>query len=479
MNNFIKKYKKLSIPVKASMWFLICNFIQKAISFITTPIFTRILSNEQYGQFNIYISWSGILILFTSLGLYGGVFNNGMIKYENKKDEFSSAIQGLSTCITIGIIIVYVLFKKQINLISGFDTSVMLLMFIDVFFTASINYWTIKQRFIYKYRNVVCVTLSLAIINPIFGLIAVNLMSEHGIARIVSYVICDAIIGGILYIAIAYKGKLFFDKVIWKYALKFNIPLVPHMLSLSVLGQSDRIMINNMVNGASAGIYSLAQNTATIISAFTNSINASLTPWIYGKLKDKQYSEIGEKINYILIFIGLMVLGIVICAPEIIAILASKEYSQAIWIIPSVSTSVYFIFLYGIFVSVEFYYEETRFIMYASLSGAVLNIILNYVTINLFGYIAAGYTTLFCYICFCFAHYLCMRRVCNKFINGYSIFNIKIILLISLNVLIGSILITFLYNQLVLRYILVIIGILVLVKKRKYLIDIFQLKRRK
>lgn len=44
------KYSSLPVQVRASLWFLITNFMQKAISVISTPIFTRLLTTEQYGE---------------------------------------------------------------------------------------------------------------------------------------------------------------------------------------------------------------------------------------------------------------------------------------------------------------------------------------------------------------------------------------------------------------------------------------------
>ena len=51
----ITKYRKCSVQVKASFWFLICAFFQRGISVITTPIFTRLLSTAEYGQYNVLI----------------------------------------------------------------------------------------------------------------------------------------------------------------------------------------------------------------------------------------------------------------------------------------------------------------------------------------------------------------------------------------------------------------------------------------
>ena len=63
------KYINLPIQVRASFWFLICTFTQKAVNVITTPIFTRLLSTSEYGEYNVYTSWLGIFTVFISLNL--------------------------------------------------------------------------------------------------------------------------------------------------------------------------------------------------------------------------------------------------------------------------------------------------------------------------------------------------------------------------------------------------------------------------
>ena len=67
MKKIITKYKNLPEAVKASLWFTICSILQKGISFITVPIFTRLLTTEQYGVVSIFYSWESIFIIFCTL----------------------------------------------------------------------------------------------------------------------------------------------------------------------------------------------------------------------------------------------------------------------------------------------------------------------------------------------------------------------------------------------------------------------------
>lgn len=86
LRKIIDKYKKIPLPAKASLWFVFCSILQKGISFITVPIFTRIMSTAEYGIYSTYLSWYQMLLIFTSLNLYYGVFNNAMVKFQDRRD---------------------------------------------------------------------------------------------------------------------------------------------------------------------------------------------------------------------------------------------------------------------------------------------------------------------------------------------------------------------------------------------------------
>ncbi len=76
---------------------------------------------------------------------------------------------------------------------------------------------------------------------------------------------------------------------------------------------------------------------------------------------------------------------------------------------------VFILLFYIIFFSnIEFYYERTKEIMYASIGAAVLNIVLNIGFIKAFGYTGAAYTTLICYMVLSLVHYCVMKDSIKK-----------------------------------------------------------------
>lgn len=479
MANLVRKYKKIPRPVKASLWFTISSILQKGISFITVPIFTRLLTPDQYGLFNVFNSWLSMITIFATLSLASGVFNNGMIRFEHDRDRFTSSMQSLATTSTFIFFVIYLLFRNFWNEIIGLPTLLVLVMFAEIFFTPALGFWSARQRFDYKYGKLVLLTLCISIANPVIGIIAVMATENKGVARILSAALVQICVCGVIYIYNLVKGKQFFQKVYWRYALAFNIPLIPHYLSGTVLSQADRIMINNLSGTDKAGIYSVAYSVAMLMTIVRTSINNSLIPWTYRKLKDQKYSDIGPIANFILVIIGGMVLALIAFAPEVVRILAPEEYYEAIWVIPPVATSVFFMSLYGLFANIEFYFEENIFIMAASIMGAILNIGLNFWLIPIFGYLAAGYTTLVCYVVFCFSHYFFMRKVCKKHISkGIRIYNVKFIILSSVGMLLASALLMTVYNHVLIRYLLVSIIVFVgLVNKNVIIAKLNLIKR--
>ena len=92
--------------------------------------------------------------------------------------------------------------------------------------------------------------------------------------------------------------------------------------------------------------------------------------------------------------------------------LRRAAYQEAVWIIPPLAATVVVIFFYQHFVNVEFYFEESKMTSYASAGAALMNIGLNFLLIPVFGYLAAGYTTLASYMLFAVIHYIFMKKVC-------------------------------------------------------------------
>ncbi len=487
LGGLLNKYRNMSAPVKASMWFLICSFFQKAIHMITTPIFTRILSPDQYGVYSVFHSWQSVLVTITGVNFAAGVYTRGLVKYEEDRDRFSSSVLGLSMVFNTACFIIYFIFRDFFNSIMEMNTGLMCLMFLNLFLLTTHHMWTNLKRVDYDYKPLVAVTLFIAVISPIIG-VSVVVLSPEEIkveARIVATICENLLIFGWMYIMFFRKGKTFYHKEYWKFAFFFHLPLIPHHLSQVILNQSDRIMISSICGSDKAGLYSVAYSLAFVMNVFNQAITSTMTPWIYRNIKVNKFKEI-EKVSYwLLILMAVVNLALIMVGPEVIAIMAPPEYSAAVWVIPPVAGSVFFIFTYNLFSSFEFYYEKTNYVMYGSLVGAVLNIVLNVVFLNMFksyenGFIAAGYTTLFCYIFYSLGHYYFMRRLNKKYIEGGKrVYNPTILIGICVAFLIVSAIATILYPFPVIRFILIAVIFAVAIIKRNAIIKLFKEMKKK
>lgn len=74
----LDKYQSMPLPAKAGVWFTLCSIIQRGISVISMPIFTRLLSTDAYGTYSLYTSWYMLFSLIVTLNLASEVFNKGL-----------------------------------------------------------------------------------------------------------------------------------------------------------------------------------------------------------------------------------------------------------------------------------------------------------------------------------------------------------------------------------------------------------------
>ena len=479
----IKKYRELSLPAKASAWYIVCSLVQKGIAFLTMPIFTRIISREEFGEIILYGSWIEIMTILTTLQLSSGVFNKAMIKYANDRDGYTSSSLILATLITFFFFALYALGYQIWDKLFDLPHIMLLLMFVDILFTTPMAFYLIKNRFEYKYKQVVVLTLVIALIGPMASIIAVLVSTQNfqAEAKVIGLILVKVITCGWAFIKIIHKGKTLINVSYWKYALLYNLPLIPHYLSQQVLTQSDRVMINNICGREDAAIYGVAYQLSMAIFIFTYAIHSSFTPWMFERMRDGQYDRIRKKIILLEIYIGLLCVYFSLFAPELVMLMGGEAYMGAVWIIPPVAMSVMFQTIYTFFGNVEFYFEKTKFVMAASIICALMNLTLNYIFIPLYGFVAAGYTTLICYILYAFIHYVFCKNVLNEN-NIKGMFDGKRIWIIGMLLSAITFVVTCLYCYFIARYMVIIFTSLFVLflgmKKKNMLTNINLIKRR-
>ena len=433
----MKKYfdiKSLPKELKVTIAFICCNVLQKGITFISLPIFTRIMSTDQMGEVTLYLSWMEILTVFLTLQLPYGSFSKAMVDFEKKRDAYLSSAEGVCVVLTSSFLLLLVPFGKSISRIMQLPLILLITMAIEILATAGITFWSGKKRFEYKYIEVVAVTLGVSFLSPILQYFMIINCENKGTAKIFGNAIVVVLFGMTLFLFGLIKGRSFFNYDFWKYALNFNFPLVPYYLSQIIFNTSDRIMINNLCGSQKAGIYGVVYNLATALVFVLNSINNAYTPWIYQRIKDDKMEKNKELSVIIALFLSFLILMIILFAPEIIWIIGGANYVEAKWIIPPVSLTIILTFYSQMFAAYEFYFEKKTFLILSAICPAFTNIVLNYIFIPKYGYLAAGYTTFISYILLMLINYYASRRIIKEKklkTNGFNMLHLLMILFAS------------------------------------------------
>ena len=469
-NILLSRFDKIPMAAKAGIVFLVCAFLQKGISTLTTPIFTRLLSTEEHGAYNVYVSWSSIIAIFITLKIPASVLQQAYVKFSEERNLLAASMQGLSLGLCLVAAVIYSINTAFWNKITGLTTDIFLVMLIGIWATNVYEIWAQGERTNFQWKKVATITIFTTLLKPLCGIIAILLFPAQKVkARIVSLVAVEVIAYIGLFFSQLTKGH-FFVKKYWKYALIFAIPLIPHYLSQQVLSQTDRLMINALCGSGDAGIYSLAYQVAMVMTLFNSAMSSTLNPWIYKQIKNKTFEKIAPTVEMLMVILMALSFSMIIFAPEIIAIFAPASYFNAIWAIPPVAMSCVFMYLYGVFVCFEFYYEKKSYIVYASVTGAILNVVLNALMIPRFGYMAASYTTLICYIIFCVMHYIFMRKTCKQCNAPVDVFPIAKLVMLSVVYILLGLIITLLYGMFIARIILFVIILIIIVTQKDEII---------
>lgn len=469
--SLIGKWSDMSPAAKASIALVVAKFFQKGLAMISGPIFTRIMPQSEYGIISTFTSWQSVLYIIATLNMSSGVFNNGMIDFKKDRDSFTFSIMCLANLCTLICVGIYAVFYGTINPILDMPMIMVVVMFLYFLVTPAYNYWMARERFEYKYKAITLVIIVSSLISTALAVVFVVFSddSNKAVAKVVATEAVAIAIGLFFVIYTIKKSRAKFKLSYWKYALSINLPLVPHYLSMYLLSSADRIMITNLVGTSETAIYNVAYTVASIMLIFWSSVDASYAPWVYQKMDTGDTAAMRKRGNQILLLFGGMSMLCTLFAPEIIRILAPESYYSGIYVVPAVAAGVFFTACYSLYMRVELFLKKTKAVMIATCVTAALNLILNYVFIKQFGFIAAGYTTLVCYVLLAVFHGINLKRL------GYAkVYDNKVIAIISVGVILMSIFVSVLYGYTIIRYIFIFALLALMAWKRKEILGIIK-----
>lgn len=460
-----KKLQNIPLGVKAAVVYTLASVFSRGLAMITVPIFTRIMSTSEIGMVNLYNSWYSLLNVIATLSLTSGGFQAAMKDFENERDQYQSSVLTLTSMMAIILACVYFLIPNIWNKITGLPSVLMILMLVVFFFAPAQDFWLLRQRYEYKYKLAGALTMGSALASTVLSVLVVlklNAVNSDQIVvgRLYATSIISIVISAILWIKLYVKGRTVINIKYWKYSLKLSLPLIGYAFAAQILNVSDRMMISKMVGNDAVGIYSTLYTVSSISLLVWSAINSSFIPYLYQNIEKKE-NKIKELSLALMGAYAIIAVMLTFLAPEIVKILATKEYYEAIYIMPPIAAGVFLTSVSNMYSNLLIYHKKTNYIMYSSIIAAIVNLILNYICIKTFGYMAAAYTTLIAYIVLAVTQAMFARKITFKKTGRKSIYNDNAVFIMAILTIIAALFGLFLYHYTWLRYTIICIGMII------------------
>ncbi len=464
----LSEKKRGQTALKAGTWYTISNVCLRSVSILTAPIFTRLLTPSDYGHASNFITWMTIILIFTGLSLSYS-FGRAKIDFPNKFDEYISSLQVLSTISAFSFFIFAVIFSDQLAVMMNMEKYLVIIMFLYLIFHPSVDYVQTKYRFEFRYKENILITFINTVGVVVFSLLFIYIFNEQRhVGRIIGLIIMMFALGIFFYIKILITGRnVKFEKMLiyWKYALQISLPMIPHAIAIILLTQIDRIMIMKYIGSTEVGIYSFGYSYAILLAIFSNSIAQAWVPWLYQEYNIGKYDMIKKVNSLINLSMGYLTILFITIAPEVLQVLGTEGFYEAKWIVAPIAIGALCQYFYGNYASMELYHKKTTLIAIGTIAAGLINLVLNFIFIPRYGYIAAGYTTMISYVCLTLFHWINYRRIIKaQIFDDYK----------TLKIFIGTVVIgftiLFLYDFVIIRYsFFIILLIFIFITKREEL----------
>ena len=380
--------------IKAATWYTVSNFISKCMLYLFTPLYTRVLTEVQYGQYNNYLSWQSILVALLSLDMAATVAI-AYVDHKEPKDfhRYISTVTFLSLTVPAAFGGAMLIFYRQFTAWFGMEPIYLVLMIINICTTSALQIFQAEQRSKVQYKLSSALTLGNSFGNMMLTLVLIWLLPDKLLAVVLGGLAVTTVINVAICVYV-FSRNFAVKKEYVKYALRLALPLIPHVVSASLLSSANKILITKLCGNADTAFYSVVNTCAMVVTLFITSVNGAWVPWFFGRMESGDYTPIRKVSKVTIPLISVIALAVCLIGPEVVLVLGGRNYAEAVYMMPPMIFGCVVRYVYTLYVNIEFYNKKTGGISVATAITAVINICLNYILIRLLGYRAAAYTTL-------------------------------------------------------------------------------------
>lgn len=384
--------KKLS---KNIVIYGLTNVLKSLVPFIMLPILTAYLAPEALGTLSLIET---ALLIITPLILLNLEAAVGIEFFQIDKIQLANYIGNgfvLSLLAFILCSFIAFFFKDFIESSFGIDSSLVLILPLFALFrliptVVLVLFQSQDKPFTYLGYSVGQTMVD-------FGLSALFIMHlHHGfigrLEGIYGAFLIASVIGGLYLLKSGFISFNLSQSTLAK-VWSFGSQMIPHAIGGTIIAMSDRYFISFFENNAEVGFYTVAYQLGAIMLLVSMSVNQAWTPMAFSLIKQKAYKKIKLFSIGLLGLFTIVLLGVYFFKDIIFDLIIHENFDTAKAYIPLLLLGFFFQSCYFLAVKYLFYYKKTKTIATITFSGAIVNLILNYILINQLQVLGVAYAT--------------------------------------------------------------------------------------
>lgn len=399
--------------LKSSVIYAIPLILSRGIAFFLIPLYTKSLSVEDYGLYEMILLIGSFVNVSVALEI-----GQGLGRYFQDASTQENKILYVSTCFwfTVVAFFIFILFTtiniswlSEVLLGTKGLSNCLLLGLVYYCFNNVVIF--VQNQLNWDLKSVRFSVISI-IVSGLTVLLSIVAVSYHTGLKGVLW----ALIGGVgiagLYglISICSYIRLRFSVAYLKEILTFSLPLVPSSLSVILSLYIDRLMINHYLSLREVAIYAVAARIANILALIMMGFERALTPLIYKHYQnDTIPTDLATLQRYYVVLSSLIVLFVSLFSDDLLNLLTTHAYKEAASMIPLLMLSVLFSnmihFSPGIWIA-----KKTHLVLFINVTSLMIVIILNMILIPFIGMIGAAISLLIS-CCSTYAMYLVFGNI--------------------------------------------------------------------
>ncbi len=383
--------------VKNTAILTIGKICTQLITFFLLPLYTGILSTEEYGTVDLLNTLVSLLLPIVTFQVEQAVFRNLLDVREDEREKekiistgfFSVIIQCIIYLIFFSIISPLIHNKYKIFL----ATNVIAYIFASLFQQIARGLGDNKQFAIGSFISALITILINILLLVFIKLGATGMLMGTMLGQISCTIYLFIILKLYKYIKIAT-----FEYIVLKKLWKYSIPLIPNSISWWIFNASDRLIVSAVLGVGKNGILSAAHKFSTVYITFYNIFNMSWTEMVSIHINDSDIKEFFNKLfNIVLKIFTTIAIGIIACMPFVYKIMINERYYEGFYQVPIMMIGAIFSVIVSTLGGLYAAKRNTKAVANTSLISAIINIVVHITLINFIGLYAATISTFSAY----------------------------------------------------------------------------------